>query len=290
MRMRRGTATMLGLLLVLAGCAGPGGPARLPLPPSIRTIPDHILYEPTTWQGDVRIVRPLIVTRTATLIIRPGTRVFFDIPEPPEGKAREPWIRVMGTLVALGTEKAPIRFASVEVRNTELDDMIQLDGAKEAHFRWCVFERGPWAVHAHETPVDLRSCTFRSNYGGLRFQGGKVVVRRCRFEGNRIGIRCLNASPVIEESWFVGNLAGIFFRQGVVNAVLRRNNFDNEEYDIKLGEGQTMDVDAGGNWWKADREGKLAERIFDRADSEGIGTVRVEPRLPAPWEPAPGGR
>ncbi len=267
----------------LAGCISLPQPKRIAVPQTARTETEHILYAPTTWQGEIRLIRPVIVTKTATLTLQPGTRVFFDMPPVEEGKDPEPWIRVLGSLVALGTPEAPIVLTSVGLRNNEFEDMITLEGAKEAHFRHVTFERGPWAVHSHDTPVDFEDCVFRANYGGARFQGGRVVIRRCRFEDNRIGVRCLNGSPVIEESVFAGNLTGIFFRQGVKAAVLRRNNFDNREYDLKLGEAQADDVDAAQNWWKAAAEGKLAERIFDGADSEGVGRVTVDPQLTVPW-------
>ncbi len=276
-------AGAVAVALVAAGCAGVSPPARIRVPDGARTVDRHILYESTTWRGDVRVVRPVIVTRTATLTLLPGTRVFFDLPEPRPGERRDPWLRILGSLVALGTEERPILFASVPLRNNELDNMVDLEGAKEAHFRFCTFERGPWGVHAHETAVEFVRCTFRNNYGGLRFQGGRVVVRGCRFEGNRIGIRCLNASPVIEENEFLDNLTAIFFRQGVRGAVVRRNNFASREYDIKLGEAQTEDVEARRNWWRAAGAGRLAEVIFDGADSRGVGRVVVDPVLPQPW-------
>jgi len=283
MTRRRIAAGAVALALVAAGCAGVSPPARIRVPEGARTVERHILYESTTWRGDVRVVRPVIVTRNATLTVLPGTRVFFDLPDPRPGERRDPWIRILGTLVALGTEEQPILFTSVPLRNNELDNMVDLDRAKEAHFRYCTFERGPWGVHAHETPVEFERCTFRGNYGGLRFQGGRVVVRRCRFEGNRIGIRCLNASPVIEENEFLDNLTAVFFRQGVRGAVVRRNNFASREYDIKLGEAQTEDVEARENWWRAAARGRLSEVIFDGADSQGVGRVVVDPVLPQPW-------
>ncbi len=270
-------------VLAVAGCVGTRPPARVAVPPAVRTVDAHILYTPTTWKGDVRVVRPLIVTRNATLTIMPGTRVFFDLPDLAAGAKPEPWLLVQGRLVATGTPEAPITFTSVSLRQNELEDMIEIRGAKEAHLRYCVFERGPWGLHIHDATVDVRSSTFRDGYGGVRFQGGRISLRGNRFENNRIGIRCLNGSPVIEENAFVGNLTGIFFRQGVTGAVVRHNNFDDVEYDLKLGEAQTDDVDAGSNWWAAAAKGRLADRIYDGTDSEGIGRVRTDPVLAEPW-------
>jgi nitrous oxidase accessory protein NosD len=110
-----------------------------------------------------------------------------------------------------------------------------------------------------------------------------VVLRGNRFVENRIGIRCLKSSPVIEQNEFVDNLTGIFFREGVANPVLRHNNFDNREYDLKLGEAQGQDVDAAGNWWASAAKGAPEDRIFDGGDSEGIGFAATDPVLTQPW-------
>ncbi|GAB4286403.1 MAG: hypothetical protein Kow0092_39970 [Deferrisomatales bacterium] len=269
--------------LLVGGCAAPGTAPSVRVPVSARTVADHIVYQPTTWSGELRINRPVIVTATASLTVQPGTKVYFDLPEPPPDRDPKPWILVIGTLVAAGTPERPVVFSSVSLRNNELEDMIQVQKAKEVHLRHCVFERGPWALHAHETPTDVVSCVFRHNFGGVRFQGGPVTLRGNRFEDNRIGVRALRTSPIIEENTFSGNLTGIFFRQGVADAVIRRNNFDDREYDIKLGEAQSQDVQAGGNWWKAWEAGRLSDRIYDGADSEGVGAVRVDSPLDAPW-------
>ena len=100
-------------------------------------------------------------------------------------------------------------------------------------------------------------------------------------------MRLLRTSPIIEENTFSGNLTGIFFREGVETAVVRRNNFDNQEYDIKLGEAQTSHVDAAENWWNARQKGLLAERIYDANDAKGVGRVMTGAPLPEPWGSEP---
>ena len=273
------TAVAVGL----TGCVGTSSTSQLKVPDDARLIEDHIIWAPTTWSGKVRVVRPVIVTRTAKLTLQPGTTVYFDIPEPKPGDTVEPWILVQGRLVALGSPEAPIVFTCVNPRQNELDDMIQIQQAKESHLRNCVFERGPWALHVHDTPVEVLDSEFRTNYGGVRFPGAKVVLRGNRFANNRIGVRCLKGAPLIEENEFTGNLTGILFREEVMDPVLRHNNFDNREYDLKLGENQTDDVDAAQNWWASAKSGQPEDKIYDGGDSEGVGFVATDPALAAPW-------
>ncbi len=282
---RRPAAILVLAAILGAGCAASGPRAVVAPPPAARPVQEYIVYSSTTWSGDLVVTRPIVVTKTGSLTLQPGTRLHFQLPEPEAGKERPPWILVMGSLVALGTPEQPILFRSVELRTNELDDMIHVAAGKEVHLRHCAFERGPWGVHVHDTRVDIAHSEFRGNYGGVRFQGGKVELRQNRFADNQIGVRSLNGAPVLEGNTFVGNRTGIFFRQGIEGAVLRRNNFDNLEYDLKLGEAQTQDVDARENWWKAAAAGQLAARLYDRTDDPALGFIRTEPLLPAPWAP-----
>lgn len=276
--------------LLLASCAAVA-PAPAPVaPPTAVPLRDYIIYSNTVWSGDLLVERPVIVARTATLTLAPGTRVYFNVPEPATDKDRKPWVLVQGALVAIGSAERPISFAPTKPTSNEWDDIIFLEGAKEAHLAFCTFAQGPWGLHIHDTPADVTRCEFRGNYGGVRFQGGRVVLRGNRFLDNQIGVRCLKASPVLEENTFSGNLTGIFFREGVTGAVLRRNNFDNREYDVKLGEGQTAGVDASGNWWSTGKDGRPGGRIYDAQKDESLGRVRVEPALAAPWSPEVAGQ
>lgn len=278
---REGRKTMAWAAVLLFALSGAvQGETRAPT--SARIVSEGLLSEPTTWAGDVIVRRSVVVTKTASLTLQPGTRVFFDLPEPPASGDYQPWLLVLGSIEALGTAEAPIVFTALGSRQNQEENMIDVQEARAANFLHCSFVKGPWGLHLHHTKASVESCLFRDNYGGLRFKGGPVVVRGSRFQGNRIGVRCLEASPVIEANAFSGNLTGIFFRQEVLGAVIRRNDFDNTEYDVKLGEFQEADLDASGNWWKAAKAGTLPERIFDGADSEGVGRVHTEPLLPAP--------
>lgn len=268
----------------LSGCLGGVQVKKAPETPSTAIlIKDHIVYLPTTWSGDVRITKPIIVTKGSTLTLREGTRVFFDIPEPAQGTTKEPWILVQGAIVAMGSPEMPILFTSASPRNQDFDDMIAIREAKEAIFQNCIFEFGPWGIHIHDTPTRVNDCIFRNNFGGMRFKGDNINIKGNVFSNNTLGIRCLMGSPVIEENTFDSNLTGIFFREGIGNISLKHNNFSNEEYDLKMGENQTADVDASGNWWQAEAKGNLNDKIYDLNDSEDLGRVILTPTLAAPW-------
>ncbi|MEW6487305.1 MAG: right-handed parallel beta-helix repeat-containing protein [Thermodesulfobacteriota bacterium] len=281
-----GFIAFLGLLgWAPAWGAPPPEVARFDVPHEARIVAGQTLSGSPIWSGDLRVVGPVVVPTGAALTLQPGTRVFFDLPETEELEPDSAWITVHGRIHAEGTEEAPILFTPVEPRQNPLENMVDVREAQDARFRHCVFRRGPWGLHLHDTRGTVEACRFWDNYGGVRGRGGEIVLRANRFEGNRIGVRLWRASPVIEGNSFVANLTGIFFRQEVEGALVRHNNFGDLEYAVKLGELQTSDVDASNNWWGAADSTALAQKIFDGADSEGVGRVIVEPRLSGPWAP-----
>lgn len=284
-----GFIAFLGLLgWAPAWGAPPPEVARFDVPHEARIVDGQTLSGCPIWSGDLRVVGRVVVPSGATLTLQPGTRIFFDLPAGGEIQPDTAWIEVRGRLHAQGAENAPILFIPVRPRRNPLENMVDVREADEASFRHCVFQGGPWGLHLHDSRAVVEACVFRDNYGGVRGRGGEIVLRDNRFEGNRIGVRLWRASPVIEGNSFFANLTGIFFRQEVEGAVVRHNNFGDLEYAVKLGELQASDVDASNNWWGAADSTALAQKIFDGADSEGVGRVIVEPRLSGPWAPREG--
>ena len=61
-------------------------------------------------------------------------------------------------------------------RYNELDDMIQFQEARESHFRHCVFEGGPWALHIHQTAVDIARCVAMLCGPDAAWITGQIIV------------------------------------------------------------------------------------------------------------------
>lgn len=246
-----------------------------------RDTPRDVIAGETRWSGVVTLTRTVEIVPAGRLVIEPGTEVRILLPET-TGSEPPPAIVVRGRIRVEGTAAAPVRFLGPG-RNPQSEDMIYVFQAAEAEFRHALFEGGGWALHVHETPARIFGCVFRKNYGGLRFMSDGLAVEGSRFEGNTVGLRCLRSSGLtVAGNAFTGNLTGIFFREGVTGARMERNLFDDVEYDIKLGESQSEDVVAPGNYWKAAAGGRLPAMIYDGEDSEGVGRVRTEPRLADP--------
>ena len=70
-------------------------------------------------------------------------------------------------------------------------------------------------------------------------------------------------------------------RQDAEGATINFNNiYANTEYNIKLGDWQSKDVDAGRNWWGTKEVSYIRRKIYDKAREDYIGKVNIEPVLP----------
>lgn len=256
---------------------------KLNLPEGIATWNKKIIYADEVWRGDLLVVQPVMVTKTGSLTIAEGATIYFDVPNG-EDDRKTPWLTVRGKLFIRGTGQAPVRLTSVFIRHHDNQDIVNAVEARALSVDHTIFERGGWGLHIHDTATEVRAATFRDNYGGARFKSENISFTGSRFEGNRIGVRLLNSTgAAFIGNAFTDNLTGIFFRGGVKTPTIKHNNFDNYEYDIKLGESQSRNIDISANWWKNATRADLEEFIYDGKDSEGVGTVYIAPPANTPY-------
>jgi nitrous oxidase accessory protein NosD len=258
-------------------------PYKQRLPKEFATWKKKIIYGEEVWSGDILVPQPVTITKTGTLTIAEGSTIYFDVPDNYYG-VETPWLTVRGSLVIRGSEDKPVRLTSVYIHHHPNQDIVNVVAAKQLLVEHAIFERGGWGLHIHDTPARVSDSIFRDNYGGARFKSDEIAFNANRFERNRIGIRYLHSTgAMFTENTFSGNLTGIFFREGVKTPALKRNDFDNYEYDIKLGENQTINIEAGGNWWANATRAALDEFIYDGKDSEGVGIVYTSPLADKPF-------
>ena len=156
-----------------------------------------------------------------------------------------------------------------------------MDHAVGSVFSYCAFENAGWALHSHFTDLRVEDCSFVNNNGGIRFTSGPIEVRRSFFAKNDIGIRAFRGTALITENVITGNRIGIFVREKGGGLAIRRNNlFANGDYNIRMGDFNTEDVDAKDNWW-----GDLppADTVYDSRREPGIGRVIFEPHADRPF-------
>lgn len=239
-------------------------PARFVWP--VREVSSNVI-----WRGVVAISQPATVTRGTELVIAPGTTVEFS---------RGAGMLVNGRLMANGERTGRIRFTSDRRQEPGEWDEIQLEYATGSSISNCIFEYATWGLHSHFTDLRVTDSVFANNSGGMRFRSGPVEIRGSLFEHNGIGVRSYIGNGVIRGSIFRHNEVGIFVREKGGGLVISGNSFlANTGYGIRVGDFNTEDVNARGNWWGGESP---AAAVFDDQDEPGIGRVIVDPVLDGP--------
>jgi parallel beta-helix repeat protein len=242
----------------------------------------------TTWYGNIHIQRTVTVPSGITLKIAPNTKVMFS---------KETGLKITnGKILAIGerdkrivftkSPSAPLFQRGVWGNSGGFEDSrwdeIFLEHASDSMFSNCDFEYATWAIHSHFTNLKVESCSFKNNYGGIRFRSGPVEIKNSVFEGNSIGVRAYRGSAVIRENVIKKNEIGIFVREKGGGLTIKRNNlFGNAEYNIRIGDFNDEDVNAAENYW-GDKE--PANTIFDDRKEPGIGKVHYEPYAKEPFK------
>jgi parallel beta-helix repeat protein len=230
------------------------------------------------WRGFIAISQPVSVLSGIELTIAPATTVEFS-----HGTG----MLVKGRLLARGTKEERIRFTSDRKQAGGDWDEIQLEYATGSIISDCIFEYATWGLHSHFTNLLVSDSHFLNNSGGMRFRSGPVEIRGSVFEKNGIGIRAYIGNAVIRGNTIKNNDVGIFVREKGGGLLISGNNIlDNSGYGIRVGDFNTEDVNARGNWWGAVSP---AQAIFDDSSEPGIGRVIVAPLLSGPVSLVPGG-
>ena len=222
----------------------------------------------TTWTGLIQVNKQLTVEKGGVLTIKPGTTTEF---------AKEAGLFVYGSLKAAGLPEQRISFTS-SVKEGPGDWLgVRLEKATGSYLENCDFRYGEYGLHIHFVPMRITGCRFTDNDIAIRFRSGPIRLSRSLFSKNRIGIRAFLGNMEIFENEITENEIGVFIREGGKGVKIYRNNlYNNERYNMRLGDFNKDDVDATNNWWG---KGDPAEKIFDGRMESYIGRVRLEPIL-----------
>lgn len=250
---------------------------RLTEPPVIAWPLARIDYD-TTYTGKIEVGKMVPVTKGVALTVKPGSAIAFG---PDAG------LDVTGSLLAEGTSDRRILFTSKDTKEPSAWREIQLEHAEGSRIAQVDFEYATWGLHIHYTPMEIVGCRFRQNDGGMRFRSGPLTVRDSVFTGNRIALRSFRSTVRITENIIANNEIGIFVREKGDGVSVDHNHFlNNDRYDIRLGDFNREDLNAGNNWWGGPTE---PGKFFDAAREPGIGKVLTDPALTEPLALTAGG-
>ncbi|HEY5973439.1 MAG TPA: right-handed parallel beta-helix repeat-containing protein [Geobacteraceae bacterium] len=233
--------------------------------------PSSTVSDDTLWAGAIAISKTVSVPQGTSLTVAPGTLVGF---------AAGTGLAVKGKLLAVGEKGKPILFTAAHGPVPASWDEILLEQAAGSRLAYVIVEYATWGIHSHFTSLTLTNLWLRNNYGGLRFRSGPLELSKSRVTGNTIGIRAYLGNGSLQGNEIAHNEIGIFVReQGSGVAITGNNIFDNAAYNIRLGDFNSEDVRAPGNWWGTNEP---VSTIFDARTEDGIGRVKISPFADAP--------
>lgn len=266
---------------------------------------DTVLAANTVWTGEVAVRGVVVVARSATLTILPGTTVRFERIDRNGDGIGDSELRVLGGIKAVGLPDRMIRFLSAEASPAPKDwsyVMIFTSPARNV-IRYCEFSDAFTGLQVHFSTASVSDCLFHGNNEGMRFGRALLEIENSEFLSNDIGIRFtrMEGPVVIRRNNITRNRIGMFLAPSGQNITdffeperggrpwntgrlrIRGNNIQgNLWYNLNLGERQFWDLEVSGNWWGSDRPPEMENGIFDRNRDISLGAALCRPFLDSP--------
>ena len=268
-----------------------------------RVYSSQVIKSDMVWSGRVTIRGVVVVGRSATVTITPGTTVLFEKTDSNNDGIGDSEIRVLGRLLARGTHAEPIFFQSA-VANPQRKDwsyILFFTSGQVNVVEHCVIKHGFSGLQAHFSTVNIANTTFQDNHEGLRFGRAKLTITNNRFVDNNVGIRFtrMEGPVTISLNEIRNNRIGVFLVPSGQNTqdffepdrsgkpwntgrlLITRNKIsDNSWYNVSLGEKQFWDLDMINNWWGTVSVSKIRQTVFDQWRDATLGRVILEPVAP----------
>jgi len=221
---------------------------------------------------------------------------------------------IKGRLYAQGTLENKITFTSAEKNPTpgSWGAVNFLDSVGNI-MEFCVFTYGHTAVHCHSAQVVIAYSTFHFNGVAIGQKNAKGLKTKCvvpiiynRITENGGGVLFGGGStPIVAHNEINNNtFFGVYAKKGgvanvrynninkngkgviffkVKKIVLRDNNIaDNQDYNVSMLDGQSMDISLQHNWWGTTDSAKIKGLVRDKARDKSLGNVDFSNYLSAP--------
>jgi hypothetical protein len=264
---------------------------------------DIVITEDTVWSGNITVDGVVVVGRSATLTIQPGTTILLKRRDLNHDGIGDSEIRVLGGILAQGSAEQPIVFQSAEPNPAPKDwsYLLIFTSGKKNRLEYCQFHDAFSGLQVHFSSAEVRDCLFSHNQEGLRFGRAKLTLQHCLITENRIGVRFTRMEgPVeIQHNEINNNQVGIFLVPSGQNIVdffepgrtgkpwneghldISKNNIRaNIDYNLKLGAKQLWDLKITDNWWGLSAAAAIRESIFDQQRDPDLGRALIEPTTP----------
>ncbi|NTW87864.1 MAG: hypothetical protein HGB26_01785 [Desulfobulbaceae bacterium] len=291
---------LLGIALIL-GLIFPPGVSAAPL-----LLHDVIIDKDTSWSGEIIIDGVVVVSRKAILRISAGSKISFIRKDRNNDGIGDGELRILGGIIANGTQKSPIVFESSEEKKSPKDWSYLLIFTSPAtnHLSWCEFHHAFSGLQVHFSSLIVENCIFAHNNEGLRFGRADLTVKGNSFFANDIGIRFtrMEGPAIISGNDIHHNRIGLFLVPSGQNIrdffepdrsgtpwntghlqISGNDIHQNSWYNLNLGEKQIWNLDASNNYWGATSSRKITSTIFDWHNDKTLGRVIFEPYARTPF-------
>lgn len=261
---------------------------------------DSIIHEDTVWRGTVIIDGVVVVGRTATLTIEPGTTILFKRRDTNHDGIGDSELRILGGIKAVGNAAQPITFKSAEPNPAPKDwsYVLIFTSGKKNVIEYCQFHDAFTGLQVHFSTASVANSLFSKNNEGIRFGRAKLKLHHCQVTNNDIGVRFTRMEgPVeIQRNDITNNQVGIFlvpsgqnivdfFEPGRIGKPWNEGHLDisannitgNCDYNLKLGAKQLWDLKVSDNWWGTPNVGSAYQLIFDHQRDQELGRAIIEP-------------
>ncbi len=293
------------ILLLLTSCAGRKvETSSLPL-----KYHDHVIHEDTVWSGEVLIEGVVMVSRQATLTIKPGTEIRFKKIDRNNDGIGDSEIRVLGRVLAEGQPDSHILFESAEKNPGPMDwsYLLIFASGKKSFMDYCRFRHAFSGVQVHFSTASISNSLFEKNNEGVRFGRTRLSIKQNLFRNNDVGIRFtrMEGPVIITQNEISANRIGIFLVPSGQNIqdffepdrsgkpwntgrllVTENNIYNNSLYNLSLGEKQLWDLDVTGNWWGSRDPKLIMQGIFDKDSDPELGKALFMPYADKPFADA----
>ena len=259
--------------------------AALLLTACLSTQPRHLAGETVIdcearWSGEVRVEGRVIVTRTGSLEIAPGTRVSF-VPFDEDGDGiGDGELLVEGSLRALGSRDRPIVFTTAAANPQPSDwKYLYLDFAQHGELAHVISEYAYSGVQVHFCRAGIRDSIFRHNVDGVRFSTVNLELEHNDIYDNTHGIRYeeRRGKARVRFNNIRDNDIGIFAVTRAADGTLFESNnlAGNRHYSVKMGHTQSADISLPNNWWGTTDHAAIAATILDAGIDGSLGRVHT---------------
>ncbi len=264
---------------------------------------DQVLHKDTVWSGEIEIRGVVVVGRQATLRIEPGTIIRFHKIDRNQDGIGDSEIRVLGRLMAEGTQDKRIRFISAETAPSQQDwsYVLIFTSGKKSLIRFAEFNHAYSGVQVHFSTVHISESLFEHNYEGIRFGRADLTLKKNTFTHNRTGIRFtrMEGPATISNNTISNNRIGIFLAPSGQNIkdffdpdqsgkawntgrlLINSNNIlNNSDYNLTLGAKQIWNLDVSNNWWGTRNTATIKQTIYDNEIDTALGKAIINPIKP----------